>query len=467
MNTLVVTLDAVRRDHLSQYGYERDTLPAADMLLSDDETTPASASNEGNDRPAGIRFDQAVVNGTYTGISLPSLLTSRYLGDDAVRAGPTIGSALPDEVRTGAIHSNTFFASKFDDVSGMDVYEDFFGQTDHDDDIPVANRVTRTIFDAVRPRLKRLGLFEAARRLQEAVFPPSLIHEVAVFESAATTTDRALSFVESTGGEFFLWVHYMDPHRPYAINADPPAYAPQMDRQEIIDLMAQAGVNPDSIDDADRQLLIDLYDSAIRYTSEYVSRLFEGLQSTGRWDDTAVVLTADHGEEFGEHEMYFHRNRPYDELVRVPLFLRVPGTAPAEMGLDPVVTEQRELLDVAPTVCRLHGVEPPEAFLGTDLREADPRRAITRGSFADDDTVVAARWDGWKYIDIGGEPHLYDLESDPGERHECADGHPEHWRRYREVIPPRLLESEDTGAPDAETVDEDTRQRLEDLGYLE
>jgi arylsulfatase A-like enzyme len=461
MNTLVVSLDAVRRDHLGQYGYDRDTLPAADRLLAEGAT----------------RFDQAVVNGTYTGISLPSLLTSRHLGDDAVREGPTVASALPEDVRTGAIHSNTFFSSKFDGIHGFDIYEDFFGQADHDEDIPLTNRASRAVFDAVRPRLKRLGLFETARRVQEAVLPPSLIHEVAIFESAETTTDRALEFVEGTDGEFFLWVHYMDPHRPYAINADPPAYAPDLSRSEIIDLMAEAGVRPGDVTDDQRDLLVDLYDSAIRYTSDHVARLFDGLADAGVWDDTAVVLTADHGEEFGEHGMYFHRNRPYDELVRVPLFLRVPGgvDAPVDPGSDAgappdqpdVVSDQRELLDVAPTVCSLHGVDPPAEFLGTDLRAGGERRAFTTGSFRDDVPVAAARWDGWKYIAVGEDGELYDLDGDPGEREDLAAASPDRAREYRAAIPDRLLAEPGEGVPDEEDVDADARQRLEDLGYLE
>lgn len=446
MNTLIVTLDAVRRDHLSQYGYERDTFPAADRLLES----------------GGVTFDQAIVNGTYTGISLPSLLTSRYVGDGAVRSGPTIGSALPDEVRTGAIHSNTFFSSKFDDVHGMDVYEDFAGQASHDDAVPTANKIARRVFDAVRPRLQRTGLFEVARRIQEAVVPASLIHEVAVFESAATTTDRALEFVRQADEPFCLWVHYMDPHRPYAINADPPAFAPDLDRTEILDLMASAGVEPESITDDKRTLLVDLYDSAIRYTSQHVSRLFDGLAEDGTWDDTAVVLTADHGEEFGEHGLYFHRNRPYDELARVPMFMKTPDGTPQ---LPAEVSEQRELVDVAPTVCRLHDVDPPGEFIGTDLRESSTREPITRGSFADDVPVVAVRADGWKYIDIGDDAELYDLDADPGEQNDLSVDNPTELQAYRSKIPSRLLENVDSGVPD--DVADDTRQRLEELGYLE
>jgi arylsulfatase A-like enzyme len=446
VNTVIVTLDAVRRDHLLQYGYDRDTLPAADRLIDEGGTT----------------FDQAIVNGTYTGISLPTLLTSQYDGDDAVRSGPTIGSALPDDVRTGAIHSNTFFTSKFDDIFGVDVYEDFAGEASHDEAVPVANKLARRLFDTVRPTLQRTGLFEAARRIQEAVVPASLIHEVAVFESAETTTDRALEFIRRADEPFCLWVHYMDPHRPYAINVDSPAYAPDLDRSTILDLMARAGVDPETVGPDDRELLVDLYDSAIRYTSDHVSRLFDGVADDASWDDTAVVLTADHGEEFGEHGLYFHRNRPYDELVRVPMFMK---PAADDSRLPSELREQRELVDIAPTVCRVHGVEPPDEFLGTDLREPATREVITRGSFTDDASVVAVRADGWKYIDIGSDAELYDLDADADERTDLSADNPSKCRAYRSKIPDALLEAGETGVPD--DVTDDTRERLEELGYLE
>jgi arylsulfatase A-like enzyme len=446
MNSLIITLDAVRRDHLSQYGYNRDTFPAADYIIDDD----------------GVTFDQTIVNGTYTGISLPSFLTSRYNGKTALQSGPTIGSELPEEVRTGAIHSNTLLSSVTDNIFGMDVYENFDGQMENKSSAPVTNKIARRLFDSVRPKLKQAGVFDIARRVQEAVFPASLIHEVTVFKSAETTTDRALKFIRNTDESFCLWVHYMDPHRPYAINANPPAYAPDVDESKIFDLMASAGVEPEKIDQNQRRLLIDLYDSAIKYTSRHVSRLFEELAAEGVWDNTSVILTADHGEEFGEHGLYYHRNRPYEELVRVPMFMK---TTDSSSNLRSQVTEQRELIDIAPTVCRLHGVEPPEAFLGTDLRDSATREPITRGSFTDDAPVVSVRADGWKYISIGDRSELYDLHTDPGEQDDVSAANPDKRRVYRSKIPERLLENEDSGVP--EDVTEDARQRLEELGYLD
>jgi hypothetical protein len=101
--------------------------------------------------------------------------------------------------------------SKFDDVHGMDLYEDFVDQASHDEVVPTTNKLARRLFDTVRPALQRTGLFELARTVQEAVVPASFIHEVALFESAETTTDRALEFVREADEPFCMWVHYMNP----------------------------------------------------------------------------------------------------------------------------------------------------------------------------------------------------------------------------------------------------------------
>ena len=108
MKTVLLTVDALRADHLSQYGYERETMPAVDRLVS-----------------SGTRFDSAFANGTNTGVSLPSLLTSQYFGVDAIEQGPNVATAIGTEVTTAGFHSNTLFSSRIDSVTGFDYYEDY------------------------------------------------------------------------------------------------------------------------------------------------------------------------------------------------------------------------------------------------------------------------------------------------------------------------------------------------------
>lgn len=442
MSTLLVTVDALRADHLAQYGYHRDTMPALDTLTDS----------------GGTRFDAVFANGTNTGISLPSLLTSRYRGDKYVKNGPTVASPL--EVTTGAIHSNTFFASKHDQAHGFDQFDDF-GITDSvDNSASATHQLFRRVMDRIRPTVNRLGIRSTAEKIQEFIFPAQLIHEATVYESAKKTTDRALNWIQAVDDEFFLWVHYMDPHRPYGVDLEDPEYGASAAEDEIQDLMSLAGVSPGDVTKEQRKRIVDLYDSDIRYTSEHVDRLFEGIQSLGDWEETDIILTADHGEEFADHGYYFHRNRPYDELLHVPLAIK------SDHKSDTVVEYQRELLDVAPTICDLQGVEPPSSFLGRNLFEGDDREVISMGAFSESGPVVAARWDGYKYITTGDQEELYDLEEDRDEHYDVSDDSTT-CQIYRNRIPDTLLEGHGKGVPDASDVDDDVADRLEKLGYMD
>ena len=458
MSSLLVTVDALRASHLAQYGYHRDTFPVLSDLVAD----------------GGVHFTQAFANGTNTGVSLPAMLTSRYVGDRALAAGPTVASALPDDVATGAVHSNTYFGSKAPSVEGFDSFFDFgVSATDESDQGPLYKRAFRRSMDYVRPVVTRLGVRELAERVQERVFPASLIHEFTVYENAERTTDRALSWVDTVDGDFFLWAHYMDPHRPYGIDLDDPAYADPADESEIRELMATAGISPDRVTDAQHRRIVDLYDSDVRYTSAHLSRLFDGLRERDLWEDLSVILTADHGEEFRDHGYYYHRNRPYDELLHVPLAVRAgagEGGGALSLGDDATeraVDETRELLDIAPTVCAFHGVDPPDEFEGRPLFDGGPRRVFATGSFVDEGRVVGARYDGWKYIAHADAEELYDLTSDPGEGRNVAADHPDRCAAYRESVPARLFDEAAGGVPDRADVDGDVERRLEELGYLD
>lgn len=446
MDTILITVDALRAGHLSQYGYERETMPVLDDIIEEEATV----------------FESAFSNGTHTGISLPSMLTSRYLGDHPATDGPTIATALPDDVTAVGVHSNTYFATRIGRPAGFDIFEDFDVATSNEDEAvrSTPHRVFRKTMDIVRPTVERLGIRELAESAQRAVFPSSLIHESTAYETAERTTDRALELASEVEGDIFLWIHYMDPHRPFCMHIDDPEFSDaKLSDREIHTLMSRAGVSPDEVSEEDRELLIDLYDSELRYTSEEITRLIDGLEEQNRWKESQVIFTADHGEEFGEHGYYFHRNRPYDELLHVPLITRHPDL-PAER-----ITEQRELLDIAPTICGSHDVRTPETFIGRDLSETGERDVVATGSFRDSVPVIGARWAGWKFIEAGSEVELYDIRADPTESENIAEENPERVSTFEEAIPERLYREDHSAVPTNES--EEVNERLENLGYLE
>jgi arylsulfatase A-like enzyme len=217
--------------------------------------------------------------------------------------------------------------------------------------------------------------------------------------TSAALTDAALAFLarRARARPFFLWIHYMDPHAPYLAQ----------------DAAAQGG------DDLAR------YESELRLVDRELARLLDALAADGSLADTIVVVHADHGEEFRDHGGQFHATTAYDEVVRVPLVVRLPARAGvAATRLDAPVS----LLDLAPTLVDLLGVPTDAGFVGRSLVPllaggALPPRpvlgACTR--FGRDKRMVVA----WPYkviVDRAvGTAELYDLAADPGERENLVD----------------------------------------------
>jgi arylsulfatase A-like enzyme len=457
MSSLLVTVDALRADHLAQFGYDRNTFPVADQIADD-----------------GTTFQRAYANGTNTGISLPSLLTSRYRGTEPAKNDQTIATVLPDNVTAIGVHSNAYFATRVPTTAGFDELENFDILADNKSrNQSTIQRLLNAGTERIKPIVDTLGIWQLAEQIQERILPASFIHELTPYENAEQVTDRALELISAVDGEFFLWIHYMDPHRPYGIDLDSPAYTDRADEDEIRQLMSKAAIHPDTLTSAEQERIVDLYVSDIRYTSRHVARLFDGLRERSLWTDTDIVVTADHGEEFGDHGFYFHRNRPYDELIHVPLFIKRATTERrtildmSKTNTGGVVNEQRELLDIAPTLCTFHDVDPPAAFEGTNLFTGTDRTVVATGSFRDNHPVVGVRRDGWKYIRADDGPELYQLTTDPDEQTNVAADHRDRGEHLETFVPTAAVGSGDDHRPNCESVSPEVADRLQQLGYTD
>lgn len=446
MKTILITVDALRADHLSQYGYDRKTMPALDRLTSN-----------------GTRFDAAYANGPYTRISVPSLHTSRYLAYDAMDSHPSIATVLREMgVYTACIGTQVGF-SEAQGTLAFDEYRDL-GRDDFHDRAKAEQPVHHDIIQAVEPLVERSELASrlagsAYNRLRPIV---GTVFRHLGYTSAADVTDHLIEWLDAHADEeFFLWVHYMEGHRPYGVHDTNPKFLESpIPEAEIKRLMKLAGTSPSDVTIEDHHRLIDLYDSNLTYCSRHLDRLFDHLEVRNLWNETDIIFTSDHGEEFYDHGEYFHRNLPYDELLHVPLITKTDS-----LETD-VVTETRELLDIAPTIASRHGV-PPERhdFLGEPLSVGGERSVIAVGSQISDEHVVCIRTSGWKYICIGDDALLFDLEEDPRERHSVADEYPDIASELRTQIPTRVLEADAESLREPESAVD--RERLEALGYLE
>jgi arylsulfatase A-like enzyme len=185
------------------------------------------------------------------------------------------------------------------------------------------------------------------------------------FPAADVLVDRACDWLCSLGNQpSFLWLHFMDPHAPYY----PPAEALQaMGAADMAPARARylnAVWNRGDLDTGRlrkcRDEIVFLHDAGIRWVDTQLARLIKALQTSSRWDSSVVVLTADHGEEFLDHGGRFHPpSRAYQEILCVPLLLRVPGAEKRSLSTAPF-----SHLHLAPTILHAVGIQAPEGFEG-------------------------------------------------------------------------------------------------------
>ncbi|MCK5438745.1 MAG: sulfatase-like hydrolase/transferase, partial [Gemmatimonadetes bacterium] len=292
-------------------------------------------------------------------------------------------------------------------------------------------------------------------------------------DSGAQLTDAALQWLESQRDDsrpFFLYLHYMDPHTSYI--APEPFYSKYSTEFEssldgnhgpIVAFNEEGSPEP-TADDVEK--LLALYDGEIEYWDTQFGRLVEYFETSGLIDETIVVVTADHGEAFWEHELFEHRG-VFQENISVPMIFRVPGVEPRR------IDSWVQMTDIGPTVVDLVGVERGPNWVGLSHAEA------IRSNEPVQEQAVSSEWAGERIlitpqglkILIGhGEPRLYDLDVDPGETQNLATRRPEDLARLKTILDERFhraLELRDVFAPasPAELTPEQI-EALKALGYL-
>ncbi|HEX7476220.1 MAG TPA: sulfatase [Polyangiales bacterium] len=229
---------------------------------------------------------------------------------------------------------------------------------------------------------------------------------------------------------FFLYVHTVDPHVPYkppphfVAMYDPAPYSGPIDFHGNHNLLEKIKAGTQPIDARDREHLLALYDAEVSYHDAYLGVILDGLKARGLDENTVVVITSDHGEEFWEHGSVGHGHTVFDELLHIPLIVHVPGMAGGGRG----VTGDVGLVDVEPTVLQALGQSIPstlsgQSFLPQLLGEQPDAPRFTVSGFMD----------GWRALATGrvklvqqGLRHarLYDTLHDPGEHHDLAADHP-------------------------------------------
>jgi len=433
-NILLIVLDTVRADRLGCYGNTEGITPQIDKFAQN-----------------SFVLENAFSHSPWTLPSIASLLTSNYPAQHG--AGGFLGEfkVLPPSaltlaelcrkagLATAAVVNVFFLTEKFGMTQGFDTVNAFVSHS---------NRDTRR---------------------------------------AGPTTQAALNWIDKNKSKpFFLFVHYFDPHLVY----DPPQpfrgqFAAPRDKdttdfifgtvEDIMDLRQnQTAPTPGKI-----QRLKKLYNGEIAYTDSQVGKLIQGISKQGLDKNTIIIITADHGEEFLEHNGFEHGHTLYDELLHVPLIIRTPDIMTPKQSSDTAQRPSRisatvRLIDVAPTVCELADIKISSGFSGKSIRpllegiKEAGRPVLSQGNMWGP-SGVAWRKDGMKIIIQSSKPEvqLFDVSLDPAEKENLADLKPEVTKTLRGdlhlILKKLSLKQKNQISPQ---LTPEEIERLRSLGYI-
>jgi arylsulfatase A-like enzyme len=436
-------------------GYRRPTTPFLDGLAGE-----------------SFIFPTAIVSGVPTPYSLPAVLASRNpldLGREVLGLAveeKCMASALKNDAYATAFFgaANPYLSPQFGYDFGFDSFHDFLDAdltplSDSNNTSPERDRwkseFNRTL-EKLSHKVPGMGAaydelyFQYSQRSAARV--PMSFDMLRRFPAADAIVDEAQTWLASVGeSPFFLWLHFMDPHAPYYPTEQGLEMLGENQWTASRARYLNAYWNRPEIDTARlrryRDKIIALYDSGIRWVDAQLARLIETLRRSQLWENCIFAFTADHGEEFLEHGGRYHDPRLVEELIHVPLLLRVPGAKKKAVCKNPF-----SLLHFAPTLLAAAGSPIPAEFQGqshwmhvrdgTEWSEpaiaecaAGPRSRF-RPDYPSSAHLLAVRESRYKLV-LNFDAHtedLFDLKADPGENDPLPEAERKPERR-------RLLES--------------------------
>jgi len=442
---ILIYLDALRADHLGCYGYGRNTSPHIDSLAR-----------------SGARFETVISQAPCTYPSVFSSLTSRYASHFFEARTLLLEKkyvTLAEVLKNGGYHtaavSSSPIVTKANGQAGAGGFEQGFD-----------------LFDA--------GPAKGDVWSWQSRSPEGVI-------------DKALGFLEKKRqGRYFLFLYIMDPHAPYA----PPGRYGKRYPPACPDCGTQNAGNPtvhsrrinrgwkEDITPGRVRQLRALYDGEIAYADEQIGRLLEHLRAENALDETLVVVTSDHGEEFFEHGGFEHCNTLYNELIRVPLVVRYPPAVDRGAVVRGVRVES---LDMAPTILDFAGLAAPASMEGRSLRGLmagkDPSFrdfAFSEAPFVDAKAILQGPWKYIHHFEAGPVKEglcdkytkgrkLFNLAEDPGETVNRYAEYPrvaeKLYALMLDMLPPR--ERMRVKASRSIELSDGAKERLKGLGYLQ
>jgi len=369
---LLISLDSTRRDRLGCYGNRpphaqgRSPSPNLDALAA-----------------RGVRFDDALSASSWTLPSHMSLFTGQSLHVHAVEMdhlrmcanSPVLAELLSQQgYRTAGFASGPYLDPLWGFARGFDRYEICYGP--ELTEAAAAERVALRAYEQADPKLSEIqrgALLQTWREQHNRV--EKLSHQDVSSEIVTARALEELRAIPQAGKPVFVFAHYFDPHYDYVPPAPydtafDPQYAGELDGREFFTnpaistlIREQPGLRNRHVSDRDLDHLFALYDGEVAWVDHHIGRLLDELTAQGVAEDTLVIVTADHGDEFFEHGGLGHRRTLYEEVIRVPLIVAWPRRLAPRAGVRGLVVSQ----DVLPTVLELLDLRAPANITGSSF----------------------------------------------------------------------------------------------------
>jgi arylsulfatase A-like enzyme/tetratricopeptide (TPR) repeat protein len=407
-NVILISIDTCRADHLGCYGYPLDTTPNIDAIAGE-----------------GVVFEHAISPLPYTLPAHCTMLTGTIppyhrvfdntdykLSEENV----TLAELLKEKgYVTAGFVSSFIMDSRFGLGQGFDLYDDDFEEASH-----------------------IMGINQ---------------------QSGDKTTHDVIEWLRTHKDEKnFIFLHYYDPHFTY----EPP---------EPFASKFRNVPPPENVTTRFEQVLFDGYAGEIAYTDHCIGQVVEKLRQLGLYDSTMIIITSDHGEMLGQHGEGFHGYFLYQPAIRVPLIFKLPWLSKHRR-----ITSTVGLVDIVPTVCSLLGIDLSTPVQGQDLStcfSSDQLPSPNRHLFCQSleptkynaNSLLGVVTNRYKYIKTT-RSELYDLVEDPDELNNIAVEQAGRSRTMEKRLRQILQETTRSKGHDKERLDNQTRERLESLGYI-
>lgn len=446
-NIILIVLDAVRKDHLSCYGYERETTPNIDHFANE-----------------ATRYTQAIAAAPWTPPSHASMFTGQYPSTHRVFGGlpnletecPTLAEVLSSAGYTTFGFSNSHHTSSrhcFD--RGFDFYHDIL-------DLP--------------------RLFGKMYEFSRAYIQYVLRNFYQGYDDSYFQLQKLQKSIDNSDPPFFGFINLNSAHSPY----DPPkeyreyikAFDPFADVDESkVESLAESGgydymMGEVDVSELEWDLLKRRYDGELRYLDDLLGLFFSYLDEQELFDESLIIVTSDHGEHFGEHGRAYHQFSLFEELINVPLIVKWPGQCAGEVS--DMLTS---LVDLAPTVIEATDTDIPECMQGKPLKNVTDREFVF-SEYAGPYPPLRKRlceFDSFRKYDKGlqsirSNSHKLILDSN-GERtlYELTDGeYPIDNDEVIDELTSKLKESLKRLPTEKrrEDLDKHTKEHLKEMGYM-